>query len=59
MGDRNIGAEILDGIQEIKQFKKGDLTMRTKPKCVTTTEGGNDYDDSQHCRHAAQADPSR
>lgn len=86
MSDRNIGAEILDGIQEIKQFKKGKLAlresqgpaivfthftetdkgstrfqsmisgvsvfvlkmaMRTKSKCVTTTEGGNDYDDSQ------------
>ena len=28
MGERNIGAEILDGIQEIKQFKKGKLALR-------------------------------
>ncbi|MAM56412.1 MAG: transcriptional regulator [Salinicola sp.] len=30
MGERNIGAEILDGIQEIKQFKKGKLALRTQ-----------------------------
>ncbi|SEF46987.1 hypothetical protein SAMN06264348_101252 [Oceanospirillum linum] len=29
MGDRNLGAEILDGINEIKQFKKGKLALRT------------------------------
>ena len=31
MNDRNIGQEILDGIKEIKHFKKGkiDLTVRT------------------------------
>lgn len=30
MGERNIGAEILDGIQEIKQFKKGKLALRAQ-----------------------------
>jgi len=30
MGDRNLGAEILDGINEIKQFKKGKLALRTQ-----------------------------
>lgn len=29
MIDRNLGAEILDGINEIKQFKKGSLALRT------------------------------
>lgn len=29
MADRNVGAEILDGINEIKQFKKGKVTLRT------------------------------
>ena len=29
MGDRNLGAEILDGINEIQQFKKGKLALRT------------------------------
>lgn len=29
MADRNLGAEILDGINEIKQFKKGKATLRT------------------------------
>jgi len=29
MADRNIGTEILDGINEIKQFKKGRVTLRT------------------------------
>ena len=28
-GERNLGAEILDGINEIKQFKKGELALRT------------------------------
>jgi putative transcriptional regulator len=30
MGNRNLGAEILDGINEIKQFKKGKLALRTQ-----------------------------
>lgn len=30
MPDRDIGAEILEGIQEIKQFKKGKLALRTQ-----------------------------
>ncbi len=30
MGDRNLGAEILDGINEIKQFKKRKLALRTR-----------------------------
>ncbi len=29
MGDRNLGAEILEGINEIKKFKKGKLDLRT------------------------------
>ncbi len=29
MVDRNLGAEILDGINEIKQFKKGKVVLRT------------------------------
>ena len=29
MVDRNLGAEILDGINEIKQFKKGKVALRT------------------------------
>jgi len=29
MVDRNLGAEILDGINEVKQFKKGKLALRT------------------------------
>jgi len=29
MSDRNLGAEILDGINEIKKFKKGKLSLRT------------------------------
>ena len=29
MADRNLGAEILDGINEIKQFKEGRLGQRT------------------------------
>lgn len=29
MTDRNLGAEILDGINEIKQFKKGKAALRT------------------------------
>ncbi len=28
MGERNLGQEILDGIDEIKQFKKGGLVLR-------------------------------
>ena len=42
MGDRNLGAEILDGINEIKQFKKGKDALRTHdlsdpspPKVIT------------------------
>lgn len=30
MSDRNIGAEILAGLDEIKQFKKGSLALRTQ-----------------------------
>lgn len=30
MSDRNLGAEILDGINEIKRFKKGGLALRTR-----------------------------
>ncbi len=30
MSDRNLGAEILAGLDEIKQFKKGNLTLRTR-----------------------------
>ena len=30
MSDRNIGAEILAGLDEIKQFKKGNLALRTQ-----------------------------
>lgn len=29
MSDRNIGQEILEGIKEIKRFKKGDIELRT------------------------------
>ncbi|MDO9518929.1 MAG: type II toxin-antitoxin system MqsA family antitoxin [Pseudohongiella sp.] len=29
MSDRDIGTEILEGIKEIKQFKKGHLELRT------------------------------
>jgi len=29
MGGRNLGAKILDGIHEIKQFKKGELALQT------------------------------
>lgn len=29
MSDRDLGAEILNGLDEIKQFKKGNLTLRT------------------------------
>ena len=29
MSDRNLGAEILAGLDEIKQFKKGNLALRT------------------------------
>ncbi len=29
MSGRNLGAEILDGISEIKQFKMGKLALRT------------------------------
>jgi|TARA_R100000353_G_C6362555_1_gene156603 putative transcriptional regulator len=29
MSGRNLGAEILDGISEIKQFKKEKLALRT------------------------------
>lgn len=29
MSDRNLGAEILEGINEVKQFKKGKLALRT------------------------------
>jgi len=29
MADRNLGAEIVDGINEIQQFKKGKLALRT------------------------------
>ncbi|SEP92695.1 putative transcriptional regulator [Ectothiorhodospira magna] len=30
MSNRNLGAEILDGIHEIKQFKKGELSLCTR-----------------------------
>lgn len=30
MNDRNIGQEILEGIQEIKNFKKGDIQLQTR-----------------------------
>lgn len=30
MSDRNLGAEILAGLDEIKQFKKGKLALRTQ-----------------------------
>ena len=30
MSDRNLGAEILAGLDEIKQFKKGNLALRTR-----------------------------
>lgn len=30
MSDRNLGAEILAGLDEIKQFKKGNLSLRTR-----------------------------
>ena len=30
MNDRNIGQEILEGIKEIKRFKKGDVTLKTR-----------------------------
>ena len=30
MSGRNLGAEILDGISEIKQFKKGKLVLLTQ-----------------------------
>ncbi|MBE95653.1 MULTISPECIES: helix-turn-helix domain-containing protein [Marinobacter] len=30
MSDRNLGAEILAGLDEIKQFKKGNLALRTQ-----------------------------
>ncbi|TGG91784.1 helix-turn-helix domain-containing protein [Natronospirillum operosum] len=30
MSDRNLGQEILDGIEEIKQYKKGRLNLRTR-----------------------------
>ncbi|WP_148861322.1 helix-turn-helix domain-containing protein [Marinobacter fonticola] len=29
MADRDLGSEILDGLNEIKQFKKGKLSLRT------------------------------
>jgi hypothetical protein len=29
MSDRNIGQEILDGIKEIKRFKKGEISLST------------------------------
>ncbi|WP_163560298.1 type II toxin-antitoxin system MqsA family antitoxin [Halomonas sp. NO4] len=28
MGDRNLGEEILDGINEIRRFKKGEVSLR-------------------------------
>ena len=41
MKNRNIGAEILEGLDEIQQFKKGELRLRTtelaepsKPKVI-------------------------
>ncbi|MAL97270.1 MAG: transcriptional regulator [Alteromonadaceae bacterium] len=30
MGDRNLGQEILAGIEEIKQFKQGKLALKTR-----------------------------
>jgi putative transcriptional regulator len=30
MSDRNIGQEILDGIKEIKRFKKGKIKLKTR-----------------------------
>ena len=30
MNDRNIGQEILDGIREIKQFKKGEIKLKVR-----------------------------
>lgn len=30
MGDRDLGAEILEGINEIQQFKKGKVTLKTR-----------------------------
>lgn len=30
MSERNIGLEILDGIREIKAFKEGKITLRTR-----------------------------
>ncbi len=30
MSDRNIGQEILDGINEIKRFKKGEIELKTR-----------------------------
>lgn len=30
MSDRNIGQEILDGIKEIKRFKKGEIKLKTR-----------------------------
>jgi putative transcriptional regulator len=30
MTDRNIGQEILEGIREIKRFKKGEIKLKTK-----------------------------
>ena len=30
MSDRNIGQEILEGIKEIKQFKKGEVDLKTR-----------------------------
>jgi putative transcriptional regulator len=29
MSERNIGQEILNGIQEIKEFKKGNISLKT------------------------------
>lgn len=30
MSDRDIGLEILDGIKEIKEFKQGKVSLRTR-----------------------------
>ena len=30
MSDRNIGQEILEGIKEIKRFKKGEIKLKTR-----------------------------
>ncbi len=30
MNDRNIGLEILEGIKEIKRFKKGEIKLKTR-----------------------------